>query len=548
MGKAILQREWFRQLAVLAGYLSVYAALHPFSDAQWSLIAPVRLACLLFLPYRYWLSLAIGDSIAQGCVSLPHGKDFGWLWAYSSLVPDVLFAMPIVWWCRRQWGLFPAKRLVNFQVLWLCSLMASAVWALANFGEIALAKRDPTLPVGSSMLALLFIGKYITILAILPWVLMARMEYLSETPWKQRLGELARNIFAADTLALSLSALLFLLWVSHHSHEDARQLSLLAISLPAAWLTFKPGWRAATLGATPAILCVVSLLRDWPDPSVFQSETFIAVTVTFLLASGARITAQRHRDEKERFDAEQIIHLARQNIHLNETRLRKSAQALKLAGSTLHLTQHQLLARFHSLLPANEARRYYRQATTAQDQVNQLADSMHPSAWRERGLPAALHETIKGFLSDLGVAYGCEIKDRRLSSLPPVVHMAIYRLACESIAHINTQMTCSRVQLYLRDGVTNDVHWVVLRVEGIMEKAQINDAVYDTSERQLLASKLGSHGFGLDTLRNHARLFDGELHERITLKGIRHTYLLIGESNRSLQRSTISATTHPWVT
>jgi two-component system, NarL family, sensor histidine kinase FusK len=301
------------------------------------------------------------------------------------------------------------------------------------------------------------------------------------------------------------------------------------------------------VSGTPCILFLGGLLDSIPSPTVAKVEGFIALCLTGLFALGTRITSQQHQKEHERRQARRAILLARQSMQLNEARMRKTAQALELAGSMLHLSHHQLLTRFRNVLPDNEAMRYDRQATATQSQVNVLADSMHPSAWRERGLPAALRETIARVLADAGVIYRCEIKGVALGDLTAALHTAIYRQACESVAYVNTQMVCSSLRLRLRTGTTRQMHWAMLSIEGAVEPRHINDAVYDISERQFMASRLGAYGLDLDAMRNHAYLFNGLIHERITHKGMRISCLLVDEPVRHAQRSTAPVSVNPWI-
>lgn len=548
MAKTWLKREWTRHVVVAVGYLAIYMALWPFNQPHWGILSALRVVSLLFLPYRYWLTLPLMDVVGQSFNVLPH-TDFGLSWTIISMIPITCAIMPVVWWCREKMDLFPNRQQINFHVLLLCSALCSLVMASLVMAAIAHSFYSPghPFPVHGIAWLGLFMGKYIAIITILPWILMARAELISTTPWKPRLQAFARKLIAADTLILLLSVVLFLLWFHHlHNHEDAKRLSYLAMYMPIAWVTLKPGWRAAAVGGTPAILCTISLL-DWHDINVADTvgtETFIALVMTCLFILGARVTARRQQEEQGRLDTERAIVLARQNIHLSELRLKKTAQALELASSAMTLAHHQILGRFRHLLAPNEMQRYFRQASSTQNQVRRLADSMHPSAWRERGLPAALQETIARALTEVGVAYHCYVKGLGSNDLTLNTNTAIYRLACESVAYVNTQMVCSRIRLRLRSGVTGQVRWIVLCVDGTVEPVSINDSVYDIGERQFLASKLGAHGLDVDGLRNHVQLFGGQLHLRTMTTGVRIACLLIDEP---MQRAAVSAEVNPWI-
>jgi glucose-6-phosphate-specific signal transduction histidine kinase len=539
------QKGWVKKLAVIASYCIIYVAMLPFADLGWSLMAPLRLAYLILLPYEYWWLLAVTDGALLSYINFSSADRFGYYWATVSSFPRIVLAMPIVWWCRNKLELFPNKQLVNFKVLLLCTVLAAIAWQVQINLALLHSFYSPGHPYVLTLPAVILgmIGTYIPMVAMLPWVLMARAEYLSQEPWQQRLRNVAKETFAADTLALFVSAALFVYWLHQHSVEDARRLSYLAVFLPIAWLTLKPGWRAAALGGTPAILCVISLLERKPNGVTIESEAFVAFTITCLFTLGARITAQSLKEEQDRLEVEQALQLARQNFQLSETRIRKTAQALQVAGTSLQLTQHQLLDRIHDVLPESEVQRYYRQAASMQDHVNRLVDSMYPSAWRQRGLSAALHETIADALREAAINYRCRISGS-LDDLTPGIHAAIYRLACESVMHINRQLVCSSIRLGVRSGATANGYWVALRVEGKLDNSHINDAMFDTTERDMLGSRLGAYGLGLLALRNHARLFGGELRSKVTENGLRLSYMLVDAINRPMEQLTDP---QPWI-
>jgi glucose-6-phosphate-specific signal transduction histidine kinase len=394
----------------------------------------------------------------------------------------------------------------------------------------------------------MFLRQYLPVLAAVPWVLMAKMEFVHGIALRQRMRNAAAHLLAWDTLVLAACALLFTYWIVTHNVDWVRRVSLMAVLFPIVWMIFRPGWRAASLGGTFAIVFACLPLDDTPDPEVIQAETFVAVVVTGLLVLGARLAVQRQKDEQDRLGAGQAKSLARQSINLAEMRMRKSAQALEMAGSAMHLSQHQLLNRFDGLLSSHEAMRYQRQAAATRSQVIQIIDSLHPAAWRENGLPAALHDTIGRTLREVGIAYRCELKGEGLPGMTADVQTAIYRMACESIVHINTQMICSRVQVLLRTGITRKLHWAVLRVDGIVEPARINDEVYDLGERQLLASKLGAHDLDPEMLRDYVRLFDGQLHVRTRAKRLRVSCLLVDKPAVDGKQRPPSAIEQLWVT
>jgi glucose-6-phosphate-specific signal transduction histidine kinase len=431
-------------------------------------------------------------------------------------------------------ALFPAKRLLNLQTLLVCALLVSLAWTVYDVFGVTLSiwilggqPKGHSVVINGFVWPYMFLKQYLAILLVVPWVLMAKMEFVHGVPLRQRMRNVAAHLLAWDMLILAACALLFTYWIATHNADWARRVSLMAVLFPIVWMIFRPGWRTASLSGTFAIVFTCLPLDDSPDPEVIQAEMFVAAVVTCLLVLSARLAVQRQKEQQDRREAGQAKSLARQSINLAEMRMRKSAQALEMAGSAMHLSQHQLLNRFDGLLSSHEARRYQRQAAATHSQVTQIIDSLHPIAWRENGLSAALYDTIGRTLREVGIAYRCELKDQELPGMTADVQTAIYRMACESVAHINTQMICSRVRIHLRTGITRKLRWAVLCVDGIVEPARINDAVYDLGERRSLASKLGAHDLDPDMLRDYVRLFDGQLHVRTRARGLRMTCLLV---------------------
>ncbi|GLQ45645.1 hypothetical protein GCM10007862_06960 [Dyella lipolytica] len=307
--------------------------------------------------------------------------------------------------------------------------------------------------------------------------------------------------------------------------------------LPVAWLTMKHGWRAAAFGIPAVMACIYPELEARPDTlDIAGAQALITFSSTCLFALGAHITAQNAAEAQERMNAKVAVKLAQQGLYLCEIRMRQSAQALEQIGGMLQLTQTRLLNRFKHMLPATEGQNYYKQAAATQSQVYRLAESMHPTVWRERGLPAALRETIARTLDEAGFAYRFELKGRGLSQLSPSVHAAIYRLACEAVVYICEQQAWSTIMISLRGGHTNSQQWAVLRVEGLVNHSDINDPVFKKFESQQLASKLGANGLDTDAMRDHVRLYDGELHVRTRDDKLQIT-ALIHDANQQVRES-----------
>jgi signal transduction histidine kinase len=213
----------------------------------------------------------------------------------------------------------------------------------------------------------------------------------------------------------------------------------------------------------------------------------------------------------------------------------------------MQLTHDRILNRFRHALPFDEGQGYRKQVETTRKHVYQLANSMHPIAWRERGLPAALNETIARALDEAGMSYRCTIQGRGLGRLAPSVHSAIYRLACESVSYINTNTKSPDIRLWLRGCEIDGARFAILRVEGALGQLRSNDTFYSTDERDRLASKLGAIGLDLVSMRDHARIFGGELHVRSDEQKLRITCLLHDAFQKERERLTAPVSLRLWV-
>ena len=511
-----------RQAAVLAGYLALYTLIRPLSDAHWELTAGLRLGLLLVMPYRYWLALALGDTVTNGYQAYLYAPRFGVPWAVVTGLPMIAFAMPVVWLCKEKLALFPSRRLVNFQALLLCALLVSIIWSLVNYAAVAVVNHAD-IEITPMLWAYFFVGCYVALLTIVPWVVIAKLDYR-----RGNLLKFLRGSLALETAGLLLPTLLLLSWLAIHGKED-KPTYCLFMFMPVAWLTLKHGWRAAVLGGTCVVACICILMNyDTPDPMVLQVQALIAFAITCLIATGARISAMHQREQQEGMDAKQALRLARQSLYVGEMRLRQASETLEDVSSELQLTQNRLLDRFRTLLPANESQLYSRQAASLREKVQQIAAVMHPIAWRRKDLPAALGQHIGDALQEAGIRYSYQIKGRGFGfgMHSSELHTTIYRLACECVVYVCTHMRCSQLRLSLRGVELADRRLVVLRVEGALGGWASDDTASAENPRGRLAHKLGATRLELTELKDHASLFNGKLHSRIKGDRLRLTFLL----------------------
>ena len=546
MSKGLLKSGWLRQLAFAVSYSLVFAAIHPLSDAHWNLSAGLRLLCLLLIPYRYWPALVVGEFVPNFLEVYPCLKQFGAPWVAIRSVPAIIYAMPIAWWCRSRLVLFPSKQLVDFRALIICILGASIVWSANSYLAASVVHMASGSFTAVPLMALgYFLGNYLAALTVVPWALMLRHDY-RRGQWRYLFQQAIASPLVLDAAALMIPALLFLAALSVKGGEEVQQMVRMAMFVPVAWLTIKHGWRAAALGGTLVIVCIAALLVSRPDPQVLEMEAYIAIAVTCLYPLGARITVQLAKERREKHAELNIQRLAFKTLQLGEQRARKTAQSLESVAGTMHATNGKLLEHMRRLFPQIENQAFYRQALAAQSQVSALAESMHPVAWRERGLPAALKETIGRALGEAGIAYECEINGRGFSRISSTVLSAAYRIACEAVVYVSTQITCTKIRLTLRGGETSDNRWLVLCVEGVTEDSAAANALLRSADRQRIAGKLGASALDIEELEDQLRIFGGHMNIRRTAMRRRLSFML-SDVEQEVRSDSDSAPVRLWV-
>ncbi|GGA43319.1 hypothetical protein GCM10010981_35550 [Dyella nitratireducens] len=416
---------------------------------------------------------------------------------------------------------------MDVKALLTCILLVSLgnmaySWTVISFAKAVVGPFAPL-----SWLVDYFFGPYLAIVSVVPWVLMTWLA-CRRGHLREQFHNLLASRLTLDTATLLIPAIVLLAWLNHVGSEETNLIATIAMALPMAWLTLKHGWRAVAVSAPLVIACISIAIppEEAPDGKLYATMMFLTITVTSLFALGARISVQLAKEEEERLTMLSVQRVARQSLQLSEQRMRQTSQALEYLAGTLHVTNSRLLEQMRRIVPNIESHAFYKQALNTQSQVYRLAESMHPVAWRERGLPAALNETVARALDEAGIAYRCEISGRGFSRLAPAVLTATYRTACEAIVYVTSRLACTRVNLILRGGETNGKRWIALRVTGVLEETGIASAVYHTEERKRLAAKLGASMLDIPEMRDQVRIFDGMLHIRMPADRLQLTALL----------------------
>lgn len=183
-----------------------------------------------------------------------------------------------------------------------------------------------------------------------------------------------------------------------------------------------------------------------------------------------------------------------------------------------------MMGRLRHLQPAIDDGGYQRMALAAQDQLLGISESLHPTIYRERGLPAALREgAVARMLEHAGLRYWCDLKGP-LSQLSSTLQLALYRMVCEAIAHGCSQRDISDVCVRVRCGAVDGRHWVVVSVVFRANLARLSHVKWDDLVPRLVRTATGG---GIKTLQDRVAVFEGYARLRDIPEGRRIAWLML---------------------
>lgn len=536
--------HWLAHLGVAVGYALAYLlVVGTLANAPWPFAAGLRIACLLLVPYRYWPALVVGEVVPLAYRYLGYANDWGLTAAVLSSIPPIALAMPAVWWFRTRAGLFPSRDLVDVRKLLYCTLLLSALWATASFAVIStihLRSGPYRMPSGAAFS--IFINLYLVLLMVTPWVVIAqthpREALRSLFSWRA----IATNPATRDVvMAVMLVGVLTALY--RVADGTLKAFVMLVLFLPAVGLTLKHGWRTCVFGGTLCLISICLIVKWVPDSTMQQIQALLASTITCLYLFGARISTQMQLLEKSRHETFQTRQVAKHSLVLSEDRLQQTSQALEWVVGIMRLDYTRVMQRF---IPEALRDDYSQDFWNVQQEVYLLAESIYPSAWRERGLGAAMEETLGRALREAGIAYSCDTPGHRLRFLSKASQVALYRMACAAAANFSASPACIGVHLTLRMGRRHGAPWVVLRMDSMREDSQVAYGLLQAKARQGVSDKLGTRITTDSELPLLARLFQGNARWRTTSAGLRFTALLSDASSPGASQRAAVAPVRLW--
>ncbi len=302
-------------IALSLGYCAAFLILWGTSLDQWYLPAGLRAAALLFLPYRLWPYLMLGDAAALLVLRVPmlDTPSNSALWAYLSpfLLLPIFSLLPLAF--RRR---FPEPQAVQN---WLPLItLGLALWGVVANKALNALLGGPVGDIQLENMLKFWIGNYLgTLVFVLPALL-----------WVRRKGaRFIRNDLLRDAgVSALLVAALFGLAMNAPSALLCQFLLVLMI-MPAVWLTLSHGWRGAAVGVAMADIAVAMSLPRTNFAGAYDAQTFnvqLLVTVgsTTLFALGAKISSAFDQARRFGFAEQQALQVAQASYMSAERTLR----------------------------------------------------------------------------------------------------------------------------------------------------------------------------------------------------------------------------------
>ncbi len=314
-----------KRLGLALLYAAIYAVAFRIawqhSEDQFYLPAGLRIAALLFSPYRFWPSILIGDVVAMMAIRVPIAPDMRvsaiWPYASSALLCPIVSLAPLAIRTRFESAMSNER--------WLpVALLAAAIWGVSVSTSLNVLLGGP---VEHDLVAYIYrfsIGQYLSIMvAVLPVLVWVRRNATAYAP-----PHLARDaIVAVLMLAIAYAALL-------ESSQQWEKLALLGgMLLPPVTLAFLHGWRGAAIGIVVATFALgistpdTGLLGN-KDLVVFVAQQSLAVVGTVLMVLGSAVSSEYDKTSRLQQAKVDALWLARCNHLSAEALLRDRAQAI----------------------------------------------------------------------------------------------------------------------------------------------------------------------------------------------------------------------------
>lgn len=425
---------WGKTIAIGIGLAVIYGltyfALRYISFNQWFLPAGLRAACLLFLPYRYWPFLLIGEiglTLSQK-IEMTSVYGFPWVIGSSILLAPLTSIAP----------LFVRMNLRSKEATahWLpLATLFMALWTSITKTLLNYLFSGPRQPEDLKAFFGFLIGDYLGILTILLFVLLAHLFIQNRRAH--------RNFFMNVGASTSAIGILYVLIETSLSGNNFLQLTLLMMmTLPAVPLTYFHGWKGAAIGSLLANIGIAQTItytgiQNTHDEVALYAQLGLTVSSTIFLLLGGKITKHYDRARISGFAEQEAVKHARMSMLSNEPVVRDQLICMAQLQVLMDDERDQLAktlranGKYHEAMELNKRGVEHRQLFEMQALV------LYPIGIERHGLFGVLDTSTfresRASGADVHMEFG--LVDPR--SLSEEMQVLAYRCLCNAIDHLS---------------------------------------------------------------------------------------------------------------
>jgi glucose-6-phosphate-specific signal transduction histidine kinase len=412
-------------LALAIAYAVAYLALRHISFNQWFLPTGLRAACLLFLPYRYWLYIFLGESGAALSQKIGMADEYGYAWAYLSsilLAPLTALAPYLI-----------RRKLTTLDSIARWAPLVAAVyafWSSACKMSLNFILDGPVATVNFENFARYVTGDFLgTLMIVLPALI-----------WMRRARDIISPKRTLTSAALALVAcfgLFVLLRIDPSLQGTTRQSLMLLMIVPVIFLTYFYGWNGAAIGILLANIAIAQTLVKTGVAGAHDDFTLIAqmclslASISFLLFI-TKITSSHEREQRAGLAEQEALQLARSSLISSEPVLRDQLLCMAQLQTLLDEERDQLTKAMRAAGKHREALDLNSHGAFHRQIFQEQALALYPIGIETHGLFSILETQAFRESRISGLALELQLRgDATLLSTE--LQLLVYRCLCHAI-------------------------------------------------------------------------------------------------------------------
>lgn len=391
-------------------YFLAYLTAWLNSLDQWFLPAGVRAASMLFLPYRYWPYLFLGDAAALLAIRIPTSWQFGDFWAPVSalLLAPMISLVPISF--RKH------LKSIHENVIWLPLIaLCFAAWSSLCNLILNFSLSGPKASGTPDIFLRYITGDALGFLMVVPLALV----------WlRRKTDEYSPKKFSVDVaIAVTMVAVMYGATLPPTIGPALKQLLLIMMLLPAVALTVLHGWRGAAIGTSTTNIAIALSLPDFGfyrahDETAFLAQQILAVLSIALLLFGAKISKLFVKAKKLGVSEQQALELAQTSFLSPEHKFREKVLYMAQMQIALDEQRRSIAAELKNLGHYQAAMDLNTHGVEQKARFEQHVMALYPPQIEQDGLFSALHTdaVMRFWAGDAEVILMTKYSAKRLSN------------------------------------------------------------------------------------------------------------------------------------